>query len=202
MKAVMISSSILFLIFSSVSLGKHLSKTDIATFAGGCFWCVQADFDKIPGVIKTVAGYTGGRLIHPSYEQVSNGGTGHYESVQVTYDPTKISYQELLTIFWHAIDPTDANGQFCDKGNQYRAVIFYQDKQQEELAFTSRKQLIDSGRFPQIETQILPATPFYPAEEYHQKYYQKNPIRYHFYRYQCGRDQRLKELWDIRIKRD
>lgn len=167
----------------------------VATFAGGCFWCTQSDFDKVKGVIKTVAGYTGGALVNPTYSQVSNGGTGHYESVQVTYDPTKVTYQQLLNVFWHSIDPTNANGQFCDVGDQYRAVIFYHDEEQKRLANESKDQLIKSGRFPKVVTQILPATAFYPAEEYHQKYYLKNPIRYRFYRYQCGRDQRLLNVW-------
>lgn len=171
------------------------TNTAIATFAGGCFWCMQSDFDKVPGVIKTTAGYTGGTLVNPTYEQVSDGGTGHYESIQVEYDPTKINYPQLLTVFWHDIDPTDANGQFCDKGDQYRAVIFYQNSQQQQQALASKQALIKSGRFPQVVTQILPAQVFYPAEEYHQEYYKKNPARYHFYRYTCGRDARLEKLW-------
>lgn len=183
-----------FLAFPLLSFaGEPLLKT--ATFAGGCFWCTQADFDKVPGVVKTIAGYTGGTQVNPTYEQVSNGGTGHYESVQVIYDPTKISYEKLLDVFWHNIDPTNGNGQFCDNGDQYRSVIFYQDEEQKKLALASKDKLIKSGRFPQIVTQIIPAKIFYPAEEYHQEYHSKNPIRYHFYRYQCGRDQRLKELW-------
>ncbi|OGT44677.1 MAG: peptide-methionine (S)-S-oxide reductase [Gammaproteobacteria bacterium RIFCSPHIGHO2_12_FULL_37_34] len=181
---------------SLASLSAASSKTAVAIFAGGCFWCTQADFDKVPGVIKTIVGYTGGDVANPTYEQVSRGGTGHYESVQILYDPAKVSYQQLLDIFWHSTDPTDTEGQFCDKGDQYKAVIFYQDQQQKELAFASRKKLVDAGRFSHVATQILPAKTFYPAEEYHQKYYKKNPIRYHFYRYQCGRDQRLQALWD------
>lgn len=166
-----------------------------ATFAGGCFWCTQSDFDKVPGVVKTIAGYTGGAVKNPSYEQVSDGGTGHYESVEVIFDPSKVSYQQLLTFFWHNIDPTNDKGQFCDVGDQYRAVIFYHDEKQKQLAEASKAELIKSGRFKQVVTQILPAGVFYPAEEYHQSYYQKNPIRYHFYRFNCGRDQRLKQLW-------
>ncbi|RDI42588.1 peptide-methionine (S)-S-oxide reductase MsrA [Aquicella lusitana] len=181
------------LIFSFFSAS--LANAAIATFAGGCFWCVQADFDKVPGVEKTIVGFTGGEVATPSYKQVSQGKTGHYEAVQVSYNPKKVSYQELLDVFWHNIDPTDASGQFCDKGNQYRAVIFYHNKEQKRLAIESKEKLVKSGRFPQVVTEILPAGTFYIAEPYHQKYYQKNPIRYKFYRYRCGRDQRLHELW-------
>jgi peptide-methionine (S)-S-oxide reductase len=170
-------------------------QTAIASFAMGCFWCAQSDFDKVPGVIKTVVGYTGGAVKNPSYEQVSGGGTGHYESIEVFYDPNKVSYPALLNVFWHNIDPTDATGQFCDKGGQYRAVIFYQNAEQKAQAENSKQEIIASKNFVQVVTQILPATTFYPAEEYHQKYYQKNPIRYKFYRQNCGRDQRLKQLW-------
>lgn len=169
--------------------------TSTATFAGGCFWCLQADFDKVPGVVQTTAGYTGGTLQNPTYQQVSSGGTGHYEAVQVIYNPKQINYQQLLTIFWHHIDPTNAQGQFCDTGDQYRAVIFYSDAEQKKLAVNSKEQLIASKRVSSVETQILPLSSFYSAEEYHQKFYLKNPIRYHFYRYSCGRDQRLKTLW-------
>lgn len=169
--------------------------TSTATFAGGCFWCTQSDFDKVPGVVKTTAGYTGGTVAHPTYEQVSHGGTGHYESVEVIFDPSKVSYEQLLTYFWHTIDPTNDKGQFCDIGDQYRAVIFYHDETQKRLAEASKAELIKSGRFKQVVTQSLPAGVFYPAEEYHQSYYQKNPIRYHFYRFNCGRDQRLSQLW-------
>ncbi|OGT38735.1 MAG: peptide-methionine (S)-S-oxide reductase [Gammaproteobacteria bacterium RIFCSPHIGHO2_12_FULL_37_14] len=185
----------MLLLFASCSLAKQHSQIAVATFAGGCFWCTQADFDKVPGVIKTVVGYTGGSRAYPNYEQVSQGDTGYYEAVQVTYDSAQLSYQQLLNKFWHSIDPTDAKGQFCDKGDQYQAVIFYRDQLQKKLALASREQLIQSARFPHIATQILPEKIFYPAEVYHQKFYQKNPIRYRFYRYQCGRDQRLQELW-------
>jgi len=174
---------------------KTPSNTKTAIFAGGCFWCMQSDFDKIPGVIKTVAGYTGGTVKDPSYEQVSAGGTGHYESIEVYYDPSKVTYQQLLNDFWHNVDPTDASGQFCDKGQQYRAVIFYENGQQKKLAEASKQQLLDSGKFKQIATQILPASTFYPAEDYHQEYYKKNPVRYKFYRYSCGRDKRLEQVW-------
>jgi peptide-methionine (S)-S-oxide reductase len=176
-----------------------LSWADTAIFASGCFWCTQADFDKVNGVIKTTAGYTGGTLANPTYEQVSNGGTGHYESVKVEFDPDKVSYAQLLDVFWKNSDPTNDNGQFCDDGDQYRAVIFYTNEEQKKLALSSKNTLIQSGRFKNVVTQILPASTFYPAEDYHQKYSQKNPARYHFYRYRCGRDQRLSELWGQKI---
>ena len=168
----------------------------VATFAGGCFWCMQPPFDALKGVISTTAGYTGGQTKNPTYEQVSAGGTGHAESVQIVYDPKVVSYAQLLDVFWHNIDPITANRQFCDEGNQYRSAIFYHDEEQKRLAEQSKKALEQSGRFKQsIVTQIVPATEFYPAEDYHQGYYRKNPIRYKFYRYTCGRDARLKELW-------
>lgn len=167
-----------------------------ATFAGGCFWCMEGPFDKLDGVVSTTVGYTGGEVENPSYEQVSAGGTGHAEAVQVTYDPKQISYSELLEVFWRNIDPLTADGQFCDKGNQYRSAIFYHDYKQKRLAESSKAALAQSGRFEQpIVTEIQPATAFYPAEDYHQDYYQKNPIRYKFYRFTCGRDNRLQELW-------
>ena len=169
--------------------------TATAVFAGGCFWCMQADMDKVKGVIHTAAGYAGGTAKNPTYEQVSAGGTGYYESVKVEYNPTVITYAELLNDFWHNIDPTDMQGQFCDKGAQYQAVIFYEDPTQKNAANQSKQQLIASNRFSQVVTQILPSTTFYPAEEYHQEYYKKNPLRYKFYRYNCGRDKRLEQLW-------
>ncbi len=173
----------------------HAASMKTAVFAAGCFWCAEHDFEEVPGVVKVISGYTGGQLKNPTYEQVSQGGTGHYEAVEVIYDPEKITYQQLLNVFWRNVDPTDATGQFCDKGDQYRAAIFYQDKQQKELAEVSKEELIKSGRFKTIATAILPGSTFYPAEQYHQNYAQKNPVRYKFYRYQCGRDQRLSELW-------
>ena len=168
----------------------------VATFAGGCFWCMQPPFDKTPGVISTTAGYTGGTKINPTYEEVSDGGTGHAELVQVTYDPSKVTYQQLLDIYWHNVDPLDTGGQFCDRGNQYRTAIFYHGEEQQKLAEASKQALIDSKRFDQpIATEIVAAGPFYPAEDYHQEYYKKNPVRYKFYRWNCGRDQRLTQLW-------
>ena len=169
-------------------------KTAIATFAGGCFWCVEADFDKVGGVISTTSGYTGGRTPDPTYEQVSRGGTGHAESVEIVYDPAKVSYEKLLDTFWHNIDPFAKNSQFCDHGDQYRTAIFYHDEEQHGLAEASKKAV--QARFKQpIQTEITTAGPFYRAEDYHQDYYLKNPIRYKFYRFNCGRDARLEELW-------
>ena len=168
----------------------------LATFAGGCFWCEEAVFDKVPGVIDVISGYTGGVLKNPTYEQVSAGGTGHAESVQVTYDPTKISYEKLLDLFWHNVDPLTANAQFCDIGSQYRSAIFYHDAEQKRQAESSKAAIDASHRFKQpVVTQIVPASAFYRAEEYHQNYHVKNPLRYRFYKYNCGRAQRLRELW-------
>ncbi len=165
-----------------------------ATFAGGCFWCTESDLAKVPGVIDVVSGYTGGQVNKPSYDQVSAGGTGHYESVEVTYDPRKLSYEKLLDAFWGDVDPFDGEGQFCDKGAQYRSAIFYRDAGQKAAAEASKAAL--EKRFKRkIVTDILPAGPFYPAEDYHQNYANKNPLRYHFYRFNCGRDQRLEEIW-------
>ncbi len=173
--------------------------TKIATFAGGCFWCMEPPFDRLDGVISTVSGYTGGRTVDPTYEEVSSGTTGHAESLQVTYDPSKLGYEKLLDVFWHNIDPLARDRQFCDIGEQYRSAIFYHDDDQKKLAEASKRALEQPGQFQQpIATQIVAAGPFYPAEEYHQDYYRKNPIRYKLYRYNCGRDQRLKELWGER----
>jgi peptide-methionine (S)-S-oxide reductase len=165
-----------------------------ATFAAGCFWCVESDFDKVPGVVATISGYTGSRLENPSYEQVSAGGTGHAESVEVLYDPEKVTYEQLLDHFWHNVDPLNAHGQFCDNGDQYRPVIFYHDEQQRQAAEASKARAQQRFKDP-VVVQIVAAGPFYKAEEYHQDYYKKNPVRYRYYRWGCGRDQRLKELW-------
>ena len=165
-----------------------------ATFAGGCFWCMVHPFEVIDGVISTVSGYTGGSVANPTYEQVSAGGTGHEESVEVVFDPKKVSYQTLLDVYWRNIDPFDDKGQFCDKGNQYRSAIFVANDEQRLMAEASKRKLKE--RFGHaIETEILPAGPFYRAEEYHQDYYRKNPLRYRFYRFSCGRDARLKQVW-------
>ncbi|MGE0682901.1 MAG: peptide-methionine (S)-S-oxide reductase MsrA, partial [Candidatus Binatia bacterium] len=163
---------------------------ETAIFAGGCFWCMEPPFDKLDGVMSTTSGYTGGQTKNPSYEEVSSGVTGHTEAVQVVFDPAKISYAKLLDVFWRNIDPFTPNAQFCDHGSQYRTAIFYHGEEQQRLAEASKKALEQSGRFTKpIVTEIVPAGEFYKAEEYHQDYYQKNPLRYKFYRYQCGRDQ-------------
>src|SRR2546430_200848 len=167
---------------------------DTATFAGGCFWSMERAFDQVDGVVSVTVGYTGGRVPHPSYEQVSTGRTGHLESVQVLYDPRKIDYERVVDAFWHDIDPTQVDGQFCDHGDEYRTAIFFRDSAQYRVATASRRAL--EQRFEQpIVTQIVQATQFYPAEEYHQHYYRKNPIRYGMYRTACGRDRRLREIW-------
>jgi peptide-methionine (S)-S-oxide reductase len=167
-----------------------------ATFAGGCFWCMEAPFDKLAGVVSVTPGYTGGSLKNPTYEQVSAGGTGHAESVQIVFDPARTSYEKLLDVYWHNVDPTVRDRQFCDHGHQYRSAIFYQSEEQHRLALASRAALDKSKPFRDtIVTEVVPAGTFYPAEEYHQHYYKKNPIRYHYYRSSCGRDRRLKELW-------
>ncbi len=165
-----------------------------AIFAGGCFWCLQADFDRLPGVVKTEAGYTGGHVLDPNYGQVSGGGTGHAEAVRVLYDPEKLSYERLLDYFWRQIDPTVTGRQFCDVGDQYRSAIFYLGEAQRAAAQAS-KAALEGSRFAHIYTEIVPAVRFYPAEDYHQAYYRKNPIRYNFYRTSCGRDARLDRLW-------
>jgi len=167
-----------------------------ATFAGGCFWCMQPPFEHLPGVVTTTVGYTGGQKRNPTYEEVSAGGSGHAESIQVVYDPTKIGYDELLDVFWHNVDPVTSEAQFCDHGQQYRTAIFYHDETQHRLAEDSKRRLEDSHQLPgPVVTEIVAATEFWPAEEYHQRYHEKNPIRYKYYRWNCGRDQRLHELW-------
>ncbi len=167
-----------------------------AIFAGGCFWCMEPPFDKLPGVISTTSGYVGGQKKNPTYEEVSAGTTGHTEAVQVVYDPSKVSYQKLLEVFWRNIDPTAKNRQFCDVGTQYRSGIFYLDQEQKRLAEESRAALQKSKPFKDpIVTEITPAAEFWPAEEYHQDYYLKNRLRYAYYRAGCGRDARLQQLW-------
>ena len=171
------------------------AQTATAIFAGGCFWCVEADFDKLPGVVDTESGYTGGTVANPTYELVSAEVTGHAEAVRVTYDPATLSYERLLDYFWHHIDPTVKNEQFCDTGTAYRSAIFYQDEAQRLAAEASREALQKSGKFSQIHTEITAAGAFWTAEESHQNYYKKNPLRYHLYRSLCGRDDRLKAVW-------
>jgi peptide-methionine (S)-S-oxide reductase len=167
-----------------------------ATFAGGCFWCMESPFDQLPGVVSVTVGYTGGHLKNPNYKEVSAGGTGHAESIEILYDPQKIGYAKLLDVFWHNIDPTVRDQQFCDVGNQYRTAIFYHTEEQRRVAERSKSDLQNSKPFKEpVVTEIVAAGTFYPAEDYHQHYYKKNPIRYRYYRFSCGRDQRLKELW-------
>jgi peptide-methionine (S)-S-oxide reductase len=169
--------------------------TATATFASGCFWCTEADFEKVPGVVDAVSGYIGGRVANPTYEQVSAGRTGHREAVQVFYDPKRVSYAQLLDVFWRNVDPVDARGQFCDKGEQYTSAIYVAGPEERRQAEASKQALARSGRIKgTIVTAIVDTTTFYKAEEYHQSYYKKNPIRYKFYRNNCGRDGRLKEI--------
>lgn len=167
-----------------------------AILAGGCFWCIESDFEKLEGVMDVVSGYTGGEVSNPTYQQVSAGGTEHIEAVQVSYDPSVVSYSEILDYFWRHIDPTRDDGQFCDKGPQYRPAIFYEGTEQKSVAEKSKANIDLSKPFPdKIKVELIPASAFYLAEDYHQDYYQKNPVRYKFYRYSCGRDKRVTELW-------
>lgn len=182
----------------SEELPAGVDREDLATavFAAGCFWCVEEAFDPVPGVVKTTSGYIGGQLADPIYEEVSAGGTGHTEALEVLYDPEKVGYDELLTVFWRNVDPTDAGGQFCDRGSQYRGGIFYTNDQQKAQATASKKALQEDPDAPSpIVTEITAAGPFYMAEQYHQNYYQKNPARYTFYKTACGRANRLEALW-------
>ncbi len=173
--------------------GSQLSK---ATFAGGCFWCMEEAFEKVDGVTSAVSGYIGGQVENPTYEQVSAGGTGHTESIEVTFDSSKVTYAQLLEVFWRNVDPTTPNAQFCDHGNQYRTAIFYHDENQKQLIDESKKRIESSKTFPEaIVTEISPASVFYVAEEYHQDFYTKNPIRYKYYKWNCGRVKRLEQLW-------
>ena len=175
----------------AVTDGDGLSE---ATFAGGCFWCMEPPFDQLPGVVSTTSGYTGGDRKDPTYEQVSAGGSGHVEALRVVYDLAKIRYEKLLEVYWRNVDPLDAGGQFCDRGGQYRAAVFYHNEEQKRLAEQSKTAVERQLRRP-VATEIRPAAEVYPAEGYHQDYYRKNPLRYKLYRYQCGRDQRLEALW-------
>ncbi|MGH8251060.1 MAG: peptide-methionine (S)-S-oxide reductase MsrA [Steroidobacteraceae bacterium] len=187
----------LLLMLTAMATPADTTDTAVAVFGGGCFWCMEPPYDKLPGVISTISGYIGGRVANPTYEQVSAGGSGHVEVVQVKYDPHKVSYEKLLEVFWRNIDPFAVDRQFCDAGRQYRSAIFVANAQERRLAEASKRTL--QGRFEQpIATEILTAATFYPAEDYHQDYYTKNPVRYKFYRFNCGRDQRLKEIWGER----
>jgi peptide-methionine (S)-S-oxide reductase len=175
---------------------KMEKKFEVATFAGGCFWCMVKPFDEMPGIIKVVSGYTGGSVENPTYEQVCTGTTGHFEAVEITYDPTVFPYEKLLELYWQQIDPTDPDGQFYDRGPSYFAAIFYQNDRQKELAEESKKRLQESGRFSKpIVTPILPAKPFYPAEEYHQQYYKKNQAHYESYHVSSGRAPFIEKHW-------
>ena len=168
----------------------------VATFAGGCFWCVESDFDTVPGVVETISGYTGGTVANPGYKQVTEGGTGHREAVQIRYDPEQVSYERLLHIFWRSVDPTDGGGQFCDRGESYQTAIFAGNEMERRLAEASKEALEQSTVLDEpVVTPIEPAGEFYPAEGYHQDYYTKNPVRYRFYRFSCGRDSRVQQVW-------
>lgn len=192
--------SFLILLFMQTSVHAE-TKLEKATFAGGCFWCMEPPFEKLDGVIEVISGYTGGHKENPKYEEVSAGGTGHVEAVQIVYDPSKITYSDLLDVFWRQIDPTDPNGQFVDRGSQYRSVIFYHDDEQKLLAEQSKQALGKSERYNKpIVTEIVEASVFYKAEDYHQDYYKKNPIRYRYYRYYSGRDQYLKKIWGDKME--
>ncbi len=170
--------------------------TETAVFAGGCFWCTESDFDKVKGVVATTSGYIGGHKNNPTYKEVSAGGTGHTEAVKVEYDPVQVSYAELLKVFWRNIDPTTPDAQFCDHGSQYRSAIFYMNDEQKKLAQASKSALEKNKPFKEsIVTEITQASMFYPAEAYHQNYHDRNPVRYNYYRWGCGRDARLEELW-------
>lgn len=179
---------------ATVSAKPETDKRATAIFAMGCFWCAEADFEKVDGVVDVVSGYTGGRVRNPSYEQVSAGGTGHYEAVLVTYDPSKVKYSDLLSVFWRNVDPFDAEGQFCDKGESYRAAIFPSSVAERKAADASREYLVAHFK-RDLATRIITRAPFYRAEDYHQDYYKKNPLRYRYYRSRCGRDDRLTEVW-------
>ncbi len=192
----LIIAAIVALLTTGFTVSAAENRIQTATFAGGCFWCMEPPFDGLPGVLSTTSGYTGGHQKNPTYEQVSNGVTGHTEAVQIEFDASKISYQELLAVFWKNIDPTTADRQFCDTGSQYRPAIFYHNDEQKKAVEQSLKALEQNKPFDEdIVTEISPATTFYPAEDYHQDYYLKNPLRYKYYRFACGRDKRLELLW-------
>jgi len=193
MRAIKLVSAIVTLLLSTLVVGQQ---TATATFAGGCFWCMEPPYDKLEGVISTTSGYTGGHVATPTYEQVSAGGTGHTEAVQIVYDPSKVGYEKLLEVFWKNIDPLDAGGQFCDRGSQYRSAVFFHNDEQKRLATASKAELeANAGLAALIVTEVVEASDFYPAENYHQDYYQEHSIQYRFYRWNCGRDARLEEVW-------
>ncbi len=192
----LIGTTLLLAVAIAASAGTGEMRTETAVFAGGCFWCMEEPFDEVDGVLETLVGYTGGTTVDPTYEQVLAGGTGHAEAIRVTFDPARVSYEQLLDVYWHNIDPTVRDRQFCDAGKQYRTAIFVKGETQRSAAERSKAVLEASGRFPGgIKTEIVSAGPFYAAEEYHQDYAKKNPVRYESYRGACRRDQRLKQLW-------
>ena len=181
---------------SSAALAASPAGTEVAIFAGGCFWCVESDFDKVPGVISTTSGYIGGQKANPTYREVSGGSTGHAEAVKIVYDPKVVSFDRLLFVFWRTVDPVTRDAQFCDYGTQYRTAIFFTNDVQRQKALASKAELEKSGKLKRpIVTEIVQAGPFYAAEDYHQDYYKKNPFQYNLYRFNCGRDARLDELW-------
>lgn len=192
----LLSTSVFLTVLFTLPLQAEEAKFETAILAGGCFWCIESDFEKLEGVVDVISGYTGGQLENPTYKQVSTGGSGHLEAVVVSFDPARINYGQILDFFWRHIDPTRDDGQFCDRGGQYRPAIFYQDTQQKAVAESSRARIERSKPFPAaIKVALIPASAFYPAEDYHQDYARKNPIRYRYYRYSCGRDKRVAELW-------
>jgi peptide-methionine (S)-S-oxide reductase len=182
-------------VLAASSFAASAQQTATAIFAGGCFWCVEADFDKVPGVISTTSGYIGSSVKNPTYNQVSAGSTGHAEAVKIVFDPAKVTYAKLLDVFWRNIDPLVKDKQFCDSGDQYRSAIFYLDDEQKKLAENTKKSVEAKFAPRVVYTQIVQATTFTDAEDYHQDYYKKNEARYKFYRWNCGRDQRLEQLW-------
>ena len=191
MKWTILTLAASLILFAHAASAQKLEK---AIFAGGCFWCVESDFDKVPGVVSTTSGYTGGKTKNPTYKEVTYGDTGHYEAVEITYDPAKVSYEALLTAFWHSVDPADDGGQFCDRGHSYKTAVFALNEKQRVAAEASKKAAQKVLGKP-IVTPILDAAPFYPAEYYHQNYYKTNPYRYRYYRWGCGRDKKLKRIW-------
>lgn len=180
-------------IFTNAAMAQ---KTETAILAGGCFWCIETDYDNVTGVLDTVSGYTGGQLENPTYRAVTAGGSGHLEALKITFDPEVISYSEILDVFWRSVDPTDAGGQFCDRGHSYTTAIFPTSEEQQKTSENSKQRIEAAGILKDpIVTPIIPATTFYPAEDYHQNYASKNPVRYKFYRYSCGRDAKVQALW-------
>ncbi len=191
-KAVTVAFVVLLLAAHAASVQ---AATATAVFAGGCFWCIEADFEKLAGVVAAESGYTAGKTANPTYEEVSRGHTGHTEAVRVTYDPARVSYPQLVAYFWRHIDPTVKDRQFCDLGDQYRTGIYWGNEAERQAVLASRDALVKSGRFKTLHTELAPASVFYLAEEYHQDYYKKNTVRYNYYRLSCGRDARVKQLW-------